>query len=150
MHVLLQTLTIAYLFLQGPKECMVPPAYHCGGSEAERCWQHLEKRVQRLVGHRLGDPSDPASITLPTWRYGQWWVTLRPYLRSRVQSYMLGSFMRIFVGSLGSSGGIVNTLRAGFIFPAGAILHTYLGPTRARSDNYREIICDSDVTELWS
>jgi hypothetical protein len=65
MIVLLHTLTSAYLVVQGPKECMVPPAYHCGGSETERCWQHLEKRVQLLVGHRLGDPSDPPSITLP-------------------------------------------------------------------------------------
>ena len=65
MHVLLPTLTRVLLVLQGPKECMVPPAYHCSGSETERCWQHLEKRLQLLVGYRLGDPSDPASITLP-------------------------------------------------------------------------------------
>ena len=65
-----------------------------------------------------------------------------------VQSYLFGNFMRIFVGCLSSSGGTVKSLRAGVLFPAGTILHTYLGPIRARSDNYREIFCDSDVAEL--
>ena len=65
MQVSPQTLTLAYLVLQGSKECLVPPVYHCSGSETERCWQHLEKSVQLLVGRPLGDPSDPASITLP-------------------------------------------------------------------------------------
>ena len=56
--------------------------------------------------------------------------------------------MRLFVGSLGSSSGIVNRLRAGVLFPAVTNLHTYLGPIRAPSDNYQEIFCDSDVAEL--
>ena len=42
----------------------------------------------------------------------------------------------------------MNRLRAGVLFPAGTNLHTYVGPTRSRSDNYREIFCDSDVAEL--
>jgi hypothetical protein len=65
-----------------------------------------------------------------------------------VQSYIFGSFMRLFVGSLGSSGGTVNRLRAGVLCPAGRSLRTCLGPIRARSDNYREIFCDGVVAEL--
>ena len=56
--------------------------------------------------------------------------------------------MRLFVGNRGSSGGIVNSLRAGVPVPAGTSLHMCLGPIRARSDNYREIFCESDVAEL--